>query len=51
MDTHNLVLYNGIGILVMAIFGLWVFYRSAQLGKKKKHPSHGERRPTEDHQE
>ena len=34
----NLVLLNGVGIVVMAIFGLWVFYRSAQMTRKQRPP-------------
>ena len=33
MDVLTL---NAVGITVMAIFGLWVFYRAAQITKKKR---------------
>ncbi len=32
----NLALLNGVGILIMAVFGLWVFYRSAQSTKSRR---------------
>ena len=33
MDTLTM---NAVGITVMAIFGLWAFYRSAQITKKRR---------------
>ncbi|WP_300553659.1 hypothetical protein [Desulfovibrio sp.] len=33
MDVLTL---NAVGITVMAVFGLWVFYRAAQITKKKR---------------
>ena len=33
MDVLTL---NAVGITVMAVFGLWAFYRAAQITKKKR---------------
>lgn len=33
MDTMT---QNAVGITIMAIFGLWAFYRSAQITKKRR---------------
>ena len=34
MDTMTM---NAVGIAVMAIFGLWAFYRAGQITKKRRH--------------
>ena len=33
MDVQTL---NAVGITVMAVFGLWAFYRAAQITKKRR---------------
>ena len=33
----DIVTQNAVGITVMAIFGLWAFYRAAQITKKRRH--------------
>ena len=33
----DILTMNAVGITVMAIFGLWAFYRAAQITKKRRH--------------
>ncbi len=33
----DILTLNAVGITVMAVFGLWVFYRAGQITKKKRH--------------
>ena len=32
----DILTLNAVGITVMAVFGLWVFYRAGQITKKKR---------------
>ena len=45
MDVLTL---NAVGITVMAVFGLWVFYRAAQITKKKRKDDETENKDRKD---
>jgi len=44
----DILTLNALGITVMAIFGLWVFYRAAQITKKRRQD---EERKNNDHKD
>ena len=44
----DILTLNALGITVMAIFGLWAFYRAAQITKKRRQD---EERKNNDHKD
>lgn len=48
MDTLTM---NAVGIAVMAIFGLWAFYRAGQITKKRRHDDEQKDKDRKDHKD
>jgi len=44
----DILTLNAVGITVMAVFGLWAFYRAAQITKKRRHDDDDKKKDRKD---